>query len=176
MMCSLLRLTLLPAILSLCAAVSFSQDVPEKLRPAGGEHELFWAHAKGDQIYSCKASGTQYAWTLKAPDAKLFDEKGKNIASHYAGPTWEATDHSSVVGKMAASVPAPDGQSIPWLLVSAASHSGSGVMSEVTSVQRLNTKGGAAPSSECDAAHAGAEFRANYAADYHFFGKASPTK
>jgi hypothetical protein len=172
-MCSILRLTLTPAIyLATCVAFSFSQDISAKLQPPADEHELFVAHAKGDQIYTCSSSGSQYAWTLKAPDAKLFDEQGKSVASHYAGPTWEANDHSKVIGKMAASFPAPDGKSIPWLLVSASRHSGSGVMTNVSSVQRLNTKGGAAPSSECDAAHAGTEYRANYAADYHFFGKA----
>jgi hypothetical protein len=172
-MCSLLRPTLIPAIyLATCAASSFSQDIPAKLQPPAGERELFAAHAKGDQIYSCTSSGTQYAWTLKGPDAKLFDEQGKGVARHYAGPTWEANDHSTVIGKMIASVAAPDGKSIPWLLLSAASHSGSGVMAEVSSIQRLKTKGGGAPSTGCDAAHAGTEVRANYAADYHFFGKA----
>jgi len=54
-------------------------------------------------------------------------------------------------------------------LVTAASHSGEGVLARVTSIQRVNTKGGNAPASGCDAAHAGQEERAPYSADYVFF-------
>jgi hypothetical protein len=167
-----LRLILLPiACMLASAAPSFSQDVPSNLRPPAGERELFAAHAKGDQIYTCKSTGAQYAWVLKGPDANLFNEQGQHIASHYAGPTWEANDHSAVTGKIVASTAAPDQESIPWLLLSAVNHSGSGVMTGVLSIQRLNTSGGTAPKSGCDAQHAGAETRASYTADYRFFGK-----
>jgi hypothetical protein len=153
------------------AAPSFSQDAPSNLRPPAGERQLFAAHAKGDQIYTCKSTGAQYAWVLKGPDAKLFNEQGQHIASHYAGPTWEANDHSAVTGRVVASAASPEPKSIPWLLLSAVNHSGSGVMTRVLSVQRLNTNGGAAPAGGCDTAHAGAETRASYTADYRFFGK-----
>jgi hypothetical protein len=170
-MCLLLRFTLPPIALILVSVMrSFSQDVPVDLHPPVGERELFTTHAKGDQIYVCKNVDSQYAWTLKAPDASLFDEHGQRILKHYAGPTWEANDGSTVVGKVAASAASPDHQSIPWLLLSAVKHSGSGVMSGVLSIQRLNTNGGAAPSGGCDAAHVGSETRSNYTADYHFYG------
>ena len=68
-----------------------------------------------------------------------------------------------------ANAPSPDADSIPWLLVTAASHSGEGVLARVTSIQRINTKGGKALASGCDAAHAGQEERAPYSADYVFF-------
>jgi hypothetical protein len=47
------------------------------------------------QIYSC--SGT--AWTLVAPRADLYDSRGKLVATHFAGPTWQAKDGSSVDGE-----------------------------------------------------------------------------
>jgi hypothetical protein len=131
-----------PLVCMLASAVPcFSQAVPFNLRPPAAERELFVAHAKGDQVYTCKSTGAQYAWTLKGPDAKLFDEQGRHIASHYAGPTWEANDHSAVTGKVVASAASPDQKSIPWLLLSAVNHSGSGVMTGVLSIQRLNTNG-----------------------------------
>jgi hypothetical protein len=172
-MCLFLRFTLLPIAFVLAyAASSFSQDLPSNLQPPAGERELFTAHAKGNQIYTCKHTDSQYAWTLKGPDAKLFDEHGQLIASHYAGPTWAANDQSVVTGKVVISAASPDRKSIPWLLLSAVNHSGSGVMTGVLNIQRLNTKGGTAPESGCDAAHAGAEIRASYTADYRFYGRA----
>ena len=62
-----------------------------------------------------------------------------------------------------------DANSIPWLLVNIVTHEGSGVLSRATTIQRLNTKGGKAPASGCDAAHVGQEVRAPYSADYLFF-------
>jgi len=150
-----------------CAAVA--QQVPPQLQPPSGEQLLLQVHAKGDQIYSCKADGSQYAWGLKAPDAALFDKDGKPFGKHFAGPEWEANDGSRVTGKAVANAPSPDPDSIPWLLVNIVSHDGNGVLSRATSIQRLNTKGGKAPASGCDAAHAGQELRVPYTADYLFY-------
>ena len=153
--------------------LSFSvaaQQVPKQLEPPANEKLLLQVHAKGDQIYTCKGDAAQFAWTLKAPDAQLFDKNGKAFGRHFAGPSWEANDGSRVTGKAMANVPSPDADSIPWLLVSIVSHSGSeGVLSRATTLQRLDTKGGKAPATGCDAAHAGQEVRVNYSADYVFY-------
>ena len=50
--------------LAACFLFSFSanaQQVPKELQPAASEQLLLQAHAKGDQIYSCKADGGQFA-------------------------------------------------------------------------------------------------------------------
>jgi Protein of unknown function (DUF3455) len=146
-----------------------AQDVPEQLRPPDGAKLLLEVHAKGDQIYTCKADGANFAWTLKAPDAELTDKDGKAFGRHFAGPSWEATDSSRVTGKAAASVPSPDPTSIPWLLVKVVDHSGDGVLSHASWIQRVNTKGGKAPASGCTSATADTEVRVAYAADYRFF-------
>ena len=146
-----------------------AQRIPEQLRPPAKESLLLQLHAKGDQIYSCTADGSQFTWTLKAPDAKLFDKDGKPFGKHFAGPSWEANDGSRVVGKAAANAPSPDADSIPWLLVTVVSHSGEGALARVTSIQRINTNGGKAPASGCDGEHAGRELRVPYSADYLFF-------
>ena len=152
-----------------CSATSRAQSVPQQLQPPANEKLLLQVHAKGDQVYICKEGVTQFAWGLKAPDAQLFDKDGKPFGKHFAGPSWEASDGSRVVGKAAANVPSPDADSIPWLLVTVVSRSGQGVLSPVTSIQRVNTKGGKAPSSGCDSTHAGQEQRVPYSADYLFF-------
>jgi hypothetical protein len=151
-------------------------DVPDKLAPAPGEALILQAHATGDQIYVCKpASDTdaKLAWVLKAPDAQLFDAQNKVIAKHYAGPTWKHNDGSEVVGKVSARLDSPDANSIPWLLLAAASHSGVGVFSKVASIQRLHTNGGQPPQSGCDDAHRNAETKSAYSADYYFYASSN---
>lgn len=146
-----------------------AQQVPPQIQPPANEQLLLQVHAKGDQVYTCKGDATQAVWTLKAPDAQLFDKDGKSFGKHFAGPSWEASDGSRVTGKAVANVPSPDADSIPWLLVNIVGHEGSGVLSRATSIQRINTKGGKAPGTGCDAAHAGQEVRVAYSADYLFY-------
>ncbi|HEY2544918.1 MAG TPA: DUF3455 domain-containing protein [Candidatus Acidoferrum sp.] len=146
-----------------------AQQVPKELQAPAGEQLLVQVHAKGDQVYVCQEGATQFAWNLRAPEAQLFDKDGKPFGRHFAGPSWEAKDGSRVTGKAVANVPSPDADSIPWLLVSIVSHEGSGVLSQATSIQRINTKGGKAPATGCDNAHAGREIRVPYSADYLFY-------
>jgi hypothetical protein len=151
-------------------------DVPEKLAAPATEKLILQAHATGDQIYVCKPGpdpDQKLAWILKAPDAQLFDAQNKLIAKHYAGPTWKHNDGSEVVGKVAARLESPGADSIPWLLLTAASHSGAGVFSSVTSIQRLHTKGGQPPQSGCDESHRNAETKSAYSADYYFYAPAN---
>ncbi len=146
-----------------------AQQAPQQLQPPANEKLLFKVHAKGDQVYACQGDAAQFAWTLKAPDAQLFDKDGKPFGKHFAGPSWEASDGSRVTGKAVANAPSPDLASIPWLLVNVVSHDGRGVLSSATTIQRLNTKGGKAPASGCDASHVGREVRVSYSADYLFY-------
>jgi Protein of unknown function (DUF3455) len=160
------------ALAVVSAVFSFSlaaQQVPQQLQSPTGEQLLLQVHAKGDQVYACKGDAPQFAWTLKAPDAQLFDKDGKPFGKHFAGPSWEAQDGSRVTGKAVANAPSPDPDSIPWLLVNIVGHEGSGVLSRATTIQRLNTKGGKAPATGCDASHAGQEVRVPYSADYLFY-------
>lgn len=161
-------------VLSLGAGLFFSfsanaKQVPKELQPPANEQLLLQVHAKGVQIYACKEDGGQFSWALKAPDAQLFNKSGKPFGKHFAGPSWEANDGSRVTGKAIANVPSPDPPSIPWLLVTVVSRSGEGALSHVTSIQRVNTKGGNAPTKGCEHLSAGSEFRAIYPADYKFF-------
>jgi hypothetical protein len=166
------QLAILTALAALTVAlipVARAQQIPAQLQPPANQQLLVQVHAKGDQIYTCKADADKFAWTLKAPDAQLFDKDGKLFGKHFAGPSWEATDGSRVTGKASANVPSSDADSVPWLLVNVVGHDGHGVLSTAATIQRLNTKGGKAPATGCDATHAGAEVRAPYSADYLFY-------
>ncbi|HEY2820558.1 MAG TPA: DUF3455 domain-containing protein [Candidatus Acidoferrum sp.] len=163
------------ALLSLRSAAAQQlarPNVPEKLSPPATEKLILQTHATGDQIYVCKPGpdpDQKLTWILKAPDAQLFDAQNKVIAKHYAGPTWKHNDGSEVVGKVAARLDSPDANAIPWLLLTAANHSGAGVFSTITSIQRLHTKGGQPPQSRCDDSHRNAETKSAYSADYYFY-------
>ncbi len=146
-------------------------EVPENLKAPAGEEVVLAAHATGVQIYVCQAGAEQkFGWVLKAPEAELADSTGKQVVHHSAGPTWKHVDGSEVKAKVVAKQDAPKGDAIPWLLLAAASHTGEGILSRVTSIQRIHTEGGLAPAANtCDGSASGKESRSAYAADYYFY-------
>ncbi|RDS80355.1 DUF3455 domain-containing protein [Dyella psychrodurans] len=159
-----MRNMLASAVFVLVAFASVAHAQGPAAKPAAIE-----AVGKGVQIYTCKASNGAYAWSLKAPDASLQDAKGRFIAKHFAGPSWQAGDGSIVVGAPVSASPSPDAGAIAWLVLQAKSHSGSGEMADVQYIVRTRTEGGVAPSTGCDANHVGGEVRVPYNAIYLFF-------
>jgi hypothetical protein len=147
--------------------------VPDSIQALAGEELILMARATGYQIYVCRLGADgKPAWTLKAPEAELFDEQGTSIGKHFGGPTWQLNDGSQITGKLAAKVDAPDPTAIPWLLVTVTGHSGNGKLSGVTSIQRVNTVGGLAPAAtECTAQSGEVEFKSSYSADYYFYAR-----
>jgi len=151
-------------ILDVSGRAQILPAVPDNLKPPANETLALQARAAGDQVYICDGS----TWALSGPDAKLLDEAGKQVGSHYAGPTWEWSDGSRVTGRAVANA-TPDPESIPWLLLSATQHQGEGVMKSVSTIQRLSTKGGKPPITGCDASHKGQQARSHYTAVYYFY-------
>lgn len=141
--------------------------LPEAIA-APGESIVLSVHAEGAQVYECKASADgKLAWTFREPIATLLAE-GKTIGRHYAGPNWEHADGSAVVAKAAGNAPGATAADIPWLKLEVVSRRGSGVLTPVTTVQRINTHGGKLDGA-CDKA---GEFKsAPYAAEYVFLKK-----
>lgn len=133
-----------------------------------GEAVVLSVHAEGAQVYECKAgSDGKLAWAFREPIATLFVED-KTVGRHYAGPNWEHVDGSAVVGKVVGNAPGATADDIPWLKLQVVSSRGSGVLTGVTTVQRIDTKGGkfAGP---CE--KAGAFWSAPYSAKYVFLKK-----
>lgn len=164
------------ALLSGCAStVVKPPDTPPALRPPADQVLSSDALAIGVQIYECgpaRDDPARHAWVFKAPEAELRDRSGHKIGKHYAGPTWESIDGSAVVGAVKASDPGPDPEAIPWLLLTATSHTGTGVFGRVASIQRLQTIGGKAPAYACSAQNAGSIARVPYSAVYYFYSAA----
>src|SRR5215831_10331911 len=146
-------------------------NVPDNLKPGASETVAIVVAAKGVQVYECRKAKDQtdtYEWALVGPEADLFDASGKKVGTHYAGPHWEATDGSKIVGVVKARADAPRTGAIPWLLLTAKSVGGPGSFSKITAVQRLNTSGGVPPEAGCSQSTAGSIVRAPYTADYYF--------
>ena len=143
-------------------------QVPPVLAVPAGNKLAFVYDAVGVQIYGCDATSTGYGWVFRAPEAELYGHKGRPAGIHYKGPTWEAKDGSTVVGTKLAESPG-GANDIPLLLLGAASHAGTGRMSDVTFIHRLETVGGKAPTAGCDANHVGETIGVDYTATYYFY-------
>ena len=145
--------------------------VPSKIQVADGSKVFLVGHAVGVQIYSCNATSSGSVWGFVAPRANLYDDHGKLIITHFAGPTWQAKDGSRVVGRLVDFITV-DPTAIPWLLLSASTTPGPGGdrLVATTYVQRIATTGGLAPpAAECNATTAGAVAEVPYTADYYFW-------
>jgi hypothetical protein len=135
---------------------------------APGETLVATMHAEGAQIYDCKAdSNGKLVWQFREPVATLLLD-GQTAGRHYAGPSWELTDSSAVVGKVSGRAPGATANDIPLLKLEATSHRGSGKLTGVTTIQRLNTKGGVTEGA-CE--RAGTFLSVPYSADYTFLKK-----
>jgi hypothetical protein len=146
---------------------------PAEIQPPPGQVVLFRYRAEGVQIYEGKARADdpdRFEWSLKGPQADLFDEHGQKAGTHSAGPVWEAADGSKVRGKVKAKVDSPDANAVQWLLLEAAGHEGEGRMAKVAYVQRIDTWAGK-PAADCTKADVGKEVRVKYEATYVFFGE-----
>jgi len=172
---TLLRAMLPPCFLAClfpgCAAQAPTATVPDKLKGGSNETLAMVVPAKGVQIYECRPRRDQvgaFEWAFVAPEADLYDRQGARIGKHYAGPHWESTDGSKVLGSVKERADAPSVNALPWLLLSAKSVGPQGVFSKVTSIQRVNTAGGLEPREGCGPSESGARARVEYTADYYF--------
>lgn len=148
--------------------------VPDALKAGAGESLAMIVPAKGVQIYECRAKkgfAGEYEWAFVAPEADLFDGRGRTIGKHGAGPYWQAADGSKLMGSLKERADAPIAGAIPWLLMAAKTDGPQGAFSNVRSIQRVNTVGGVAPAAGCNRNTTGTAVRVDYTADYYFYGK-----
>jgi hypothetical protein len=144
-----------------------AEEIPDTIA-APGEKLVTTAQAVGAQIYECARDPSgSLAWQFREPIATLV-VNGRTVGRHYAGPNWEMSDGSSVGGRVAGKAPGASSNDIPLLKLAAVPHLGNGQLNGVTTIQRLNTRGGQA-SGACD--KAGALLNVPYTADYAFYKK-----
>jgi uncharacterized protein DUF3455 len=134
--------------------------VPAELAPPAGLRRIgTFAVVKGTQTYTC-ASGSFAGASV--PEASLAGPFGR--IHHFAGPSWQSVTDKSLVTATPTVKVAVAG-SIPQLLLTVTSHTGTtrGLLSRVQAIQRLNTSGGAAPTTACtDGETVAVPYKANY--------------
>jgi Protein of unknown function (DUF3455) len=160
------------AALSLVAQVALAgppspTGVPDQIQPGDGNKVFLIGHGVGVQIYTCNGS----VWSSAVPRANLYDDNGKLIISHFAGPSWQAADGSKAVGTVVDKV-ILDETAIPWVLLSAKTTPGADGdrLVDTSFIQRLDTVGGLQPpAADCNAATAGTVVESPYTAEYVFW-------
>jgi Protein of unknown function (DUF3455) len=142
--------------------------IPKELRVPEGHRLVLSALGRGVQIYGC----TDGAWALREPAAAIL-RGDRTVALHYAGPTWQSVKDGSkvvVTGDRVAVLARHPERDIPWLRLGTTG-TGPGLFGRVDYVQRLETKGGVAPTGGCQA---GASAAVPYSAIYNFWEPTSP--
>ena len=151
---------------SLASALA-AEPLPDAIA-APGQTAVLTLHAEGAQVYECKAGADgKPIWSFREPIATLLAD-GKTVGRHYAGPNWEHNDGSAVAAKVAGNAPGTTANDIPWLKLEVTNRRGSGVLADVTTVQRINTKGGKRDGA-CETV--GSFLNVPYSADYVFLRK-----
>jgi hypothetical protein len=162
----LLALALAATSLAITAVPSLAakqERIPPELQVPDGHRLVLSALGRGVQIYDCPAG----VWVFREPAAAIL-RGDRTVALHYAGPTWQSVkDGSKVVAtgpRVAVPAPHPE-RDIPWLRLETTG-TGPGLFGEVDFVQRLETRGGMAPTGACQA---GASLGVPYQATYNFW-------
>lgn len=164
-------------LLAYCLALALQpvhaqSALPDAVKVPDGHRVLLETVGVGEITYECRDKANtpgQTEWTFVGPNAVLNDRAGKQVGNYFGPPaTWQAKDGSKVTGTQLAVAPADKG-AIPYQLVKANPAEGKGAMQGVSYIQRLVTRGGVAPASDCTAQNKGAKQVVQYQADYVFW-------
>ncbi|MGA2218969.1 MAG: DUF3455 domain-containing protein [Terracidiphilus sp.] len=143
---------------------------PASIDLPAGPQVVLEAQGNGVQKYLCTeihdGTNSGLKWVLTGPDAKLLDASGKNIGSHFAGPTWKLNDGSQVQGDLIGSKPSPQANAVPWLLLRAKAGTATGSLANVAYIRRTETIGGVPLTSVCES---GKNLQVGYTAKYTFY-------
>ena len=145
----------------------------EAVRVPAGNEVVLETTAVGVLNYECRTNVPtpgMIGWTLASPKADLLDRTGKTVAS-YSGPpaTWSHVDGSSVVGSQLAVAPVVGATNLPMQLSKGTPGTGTGMLQNVSYIQRIKTKGGLDFSKPCTQAEIGDKMTLPYQADYIFW-------
>lgn len=152
--------------------------IPQDLEPPAENKLALQAYATGVQIYQVRRSTIDpnlIQWVNIAPSATLYAKPDftNQLATHYAGPTWEFSagrfKNDKVVGSKLKGI-IVDPTAIPWLLLKAVD-SLSSPGNKITYIQRICTAGGLPPSTPATESNLGALDSIPYTASYRFYIK-----
>lgn len=164
---------LLGACSTMPGASTYSQaSLPSAVQVPAGHKVAMETVAIGELTYECRDKAAMPGtaeWVFIGPKATLADRAGKPVGTYYGPPaTWESRDGSKVSGTQVAVSPSGAGN-IPYQLVKANPAMGSGAMQDISYIQRVALKGGAAPATGCAPENKGAKTVVPYQGDYIFW-------
>ncbi len=180
------------ALLSACALLALSgcatsaqpptanDSLPADLRASPNEVLKEVLTANGDQTYVCRrtpsavAGGSQLLWAEQGSEATLVAADKQSAGTVVPGPHFIAYDGSYVIG-----TPLAEHQiganTLTWVRYKAkfdaARRPGEGRFADVTSIQRIDTKGGLPPQPDCTVE--GVRLLVPYAATYMIYREQS---
>ena len=154
------------------AQVVTPPPVPTNIEVPAPDQAFLVGHALGTQNYQYQPVNSlgRVGWVLLTPQATLFGGLNEQLTTHFFSPnpqenfvvraTWQDSRDTSVVWGVviAFSVDANfvKAGAIPWLKIDVEDTgfrdgpTGGDTLSKTTFIQRVNTDGGAAPSTVCD--------------------------
>jgi Protein of unknown function (DUF3455) len=175
------------------AQVVTPPPVPTNIEVPAPDQAFLLGRGFGTQNYECQPVNSlgRVGWVLFTPQATLFGDRDEQLTTHFFSPnpfengipvraTWQDSRDTSIVwGSVIESSVDPNfvkEGAIPWLKIDVENTgfqpgpTGGVTLTRTTFIQRLNTDGGAAPSTGCDRpTDIGKRAFVPYAADYFFY-------
>jgi hypothetical protein len=95
--------------------------------------------------------------------------RSHGVARLAAHNQWESLDDRSSVSGIPRRIQSGGPGNLPWETLKAVPVGDTGIFANVTAIQRVNTRGGAAPQAPCNDTNAGEEAHVDFTADYYFY-------
>ena len=150
-------------------AYNVDPSIPKAIRAPQGHLLLGHATGRGVATFTVQSDPRDPDHLVWVPTSDeggdLLDYWG-NVVGHHQGTTLSARNGASLTAQTVAQVPM-HGQ-LPWSLMEATGHEGHGMLSSAEYVEQLHTVGG--PPAPAANAGLGSVARAEYSADYYFYG------
>jgi hypothetical protein len=161
--------------------------VPAGLEVDAPNQAFLVGHAVGTQNYECQPLNPlgRVDWVLFTPQATLFDDQAAQIITHFNSPnpdeggaivraTWQDSRDTSSIWARGIAFATVDPDAIAWVKLQVVGRrlgpTGGNALSGATFVQRVNTKGGLAPTTGCEVlSDVGHKAFMPYSADYFFY-------
>lgn len=156
-------------------AVAWNVDaaIPPSARVPRGHRLLGYVVGRGTGVYTLQADPTEpdgRTWVQTGDEGgDLFDDVGDPIG-HHGNDSWSTNNGNQVSAQPVTTVPQNNGTQ--WALYRATSNQGHGALGSANYVLQVHTTGG--PPHPTDRDPIGTQVRAQYSADYYFYGPLVP--
>ncbi|MEN9560678.1 MAG: hypothetical protein RLZZ502_1889 [Pseudomonadota bacterium] len=153
---------------------AFDQStLPESIQVGEGYKIAYEAVGLGTVLYRCtgltEEGRRRYVWQFVGPDAKLLDREGVQVGTYTGPPTYFQLKDGSGTSANGMRVSSNGAGNLTLQILEAHSSNGNGALTGVKFIQRINTKGGAAPANGCTVQNTGAEQKVQFQADYIYW-------